>query len=81
MALEFNEKSFAQMMAVEAAIMPALLRAKDQRVEAAVVAFALVRAARVLLDQYPENARKLLVDGTIVPFLEHQQQPGSILLS
>lgn len=62
MALTFDQADYDKMRTVELEIANVLLRAKNDRVEAAVVAFACIRCARVLLDQYGTAARTALVD-------------------
>lgn len=55
--LTFDPADGEKMRRVEQEVATVLLRAKAERVEAAVVAFALIRCARVLLDQYRSGVR------------------------
>lgn len=72
MALTFTEKSYVEMIRVQRKLAETLNRINHEgdRVEAALVAFALVRLARELLLQYSDKARVALVEQTIVPFLK-----------
>lgn len=57
MALTFDPADFEKMKRIENEIANVLLRAKTEHVEAAIVAFACIRCARLLLDQYRESVR------------------------
>lgn len=68
--MEFSADDFEKMMAIERSVAIVLARAREQHVEAAVVAFACVRCARILLDQYPPTVNAVLCD-LIDAFLRH----------
>lgn len=70
MALEFSAESFRIMTELQVELSRVLLRANEQKVEAGLAAFACIRCARVLLDQYPEPARDALLE-IVVAFLRH----------
>lgn len=44
-----------------------------ENTEAAIVAFSLIRVARILLRLYPKHAREVLVNEVIVPFLREEE--------
>jgi hypothetical protein len=69
--LTFDDESSRKMLAVQRELAGVLRRVNDQKLEAALAAFALVRLARELLDKYPEKVRSPLVD-VVVGFLEHR---------
>jgi hypothetical protein len=75
--LDFTDKQKAEMFALEQQLALVLQRANAQKVEAAVAAFACVRCARILLNLYPEAARGVLVDETVIPFLKNEQAPAA----
>jgi hypothetical protein len=75
MALTFTDADFKRMQALQADLAIVLRRANTQRLEAAIAAFALVRLARQLLDQYPPTAREALL-GVIEAFLERRDLEG-----
>jgi hypothetical protein len=66
--LEFNDERFTQMRAVQGEVVKALLPFRE-RTEAAIVVFALIRAARVMLRLYPKKTQVELLEA-IVPYLE-----------
>lgn len=68
--LNFTDEDFRAMRAVQSVLIAALLpfRAKT---EAALVVFALVRCARVMLRLYPEKTQRELLTA-IVPYLQGQ---------
>ena len=68
--MEFNQDAYEKMAALEVELAYVLRRANDQKLEAAVAAFACVRCARPLLDQYPPSTRAWLAD-LLVAFLTH----------
>lgn len=70
MAMEFTPETFTQMTELQLELARVLLRANAQKVEAGIAAFACIRCARVLLDQYPEPARDALLE-IVVAFLRH----------
>lgn len=79
MPLEFTEKSARQMREIQQALSVELLKANANKVEAAIAAFACIRCARALLDQYPAATRAVLVD-TATAFLEHRDAPNRFLV-
>jgi hypothetical protein len=68
MALTFSEDDHRKMRALEQDLKVVLKQANDQRLEAAIAAFALIRCARTLLHLYPVNTRAALLSA-IFPFL------------
>jgi len=77
--LDFSDRQAEQMRALQAELTTVLLRARTERVEAAVAAFALVRCARVLLDQYPAGTRVPLLD-VVDAFLRHETVESKLLV-
>jgi hypothetical protein len=73
MALTFDPADYEKMVRVENEISHVLLRAKSDRVEAAVVAFALVRCARILLDQYRSTGIRRALAEVMTAFLRHDK--------
>ena len=59
--LTFSDEQAADMRALQRELAVVLARANAQRMEAAVAAFACVRCARILLDQYPGETRAALL--------------------
>lgn len=66
--LEFNDERFNEMRAVQKEVVLALMPFKE-RTEAALVVFALIRAARVMLRLYPKKAQRELLEA-VIPYLE-----------
>jgi hypothetical protein len=79
MPLDFSEADAAKMRALQVELSLVLRRANDQHLEAAVAAFACIRCARALLDQYPDAARVSLIT-LVVAFLEHAPPPPDSIL-
>lgn len=75
MPLTFKEGDFQKMIDVEKRVGEVVRPLKD-RVEAALVAFALLRMARALLNLYPEAGRRMLVEDTAIPFLRNEPVDG-----
>lgn len=71
--LEFNNADAEQMKKVQAIVTSALMPFRHQ-VEAALVIFALVRCARILLNLYPEHVQRQLL-GVLCDFLENRETP------
>jgi hypothetical protein len=69
MALPFKPEDFRRMAELQGALTEVLARANDQKLEAAIAAFALIRCARTLLDHYQPETRAWLVNMVVVPFL------------
>lgn len=72
--LKFDPADGVKLRALEMKIAEVLNRANKEKLEAAIAAFACARCARVLLDQYPEPTRLVLVD-IIAAFLK--REPGT----
>lgn len=70
MALTFDPKQEREMIELQIEIQRVLVRANERKMEAAVAAFACIRAARILLDKYPPKTNAFLLD-TIEAFLRH----------
>ena len=68
--ISFTDEDQRQVNEIQAALTQTLLRANELKVESALAVFALVRCARILLDQYPEHTRKPLA-AVCAQFLEH----------
>jgi hypothetical protein len=77
--LDFSDRQAEQMRVLQAELTTVLLRAKSDRVEAAVAAFALVRCARILLDQYSDQTRVPLLD-VVEAFLRHETVESKLLV-
>lgn len=80
MPLTFSEHDLQTVNALQAELTTVLLRAKAQRVEAAIAAFACIRCARILLDQYSPNARDGLLEQVVIPFLRGDSAESNILV-
>jgi hypothetical protein len=59
-AMKLKPEDAKKMLALQQELAIVLRRANDQKLEAAVAAFALVRLARELFDKYPPNVRRTL---------------------
>lgn len=70
MALTFKPEDFKRMAELQAELTTVLRRANDNKLEAAIAAFACIRCARILMDLYPASTRDELVEQVIVPFLK-----------
>jgi hypothetical protein len=70
MSLDFTEDEGRRMRELQAELTRVLLRANENRLEAALAVFALARCMRPLIDLYPAAARLPLRD-LVVAFLEH----------
>ena len=68
MPLTFDEAQARQLREVQAQLLTVLQRANDQRVEAAIAAFACIRCASTLLNLYPDSTRAELLQ-VVVLFL------------
>jgi hypothetical protein len=82
MALNFNADDFQKMAALQEQLEIVLQRANDQKLEAAIAAFACVRCARKIMSHYPAQTREMLIDTVIIPFLrgepyEPEEKPPS----
>lgn len=66
--VKFDEKDMRMVTELQAELTTVLLRANEQKVEAALAAFACCRCARILLDAYPADTRAALMEA-IEPFL------------
>jgi hypothetical protein len=80
--LNFSDTDQAKMMSLQQELAVVLRRANDQKLEAAVAAFACLRLARLLIDKYPETTRMALAE-LCAAFLRHdkmQDEGGSDLL-
>ena len=73
MALSFTNADAEQMKTIERALVATLLPFKGNT-EAALVVFALVRCARVMLRLYPEQTKKALLP-IMTAYLEGKNQP------
>jgi hypothetical protein len=74
--LNFDGQEFAQMKRVETAVIQTLLPFRDDgKTEAALVVFALLRCARVMLRLYPEQTQRELLQA-LVPYLEGKTGPA-----
>lgn len=71
--LDFNTEAGEQMRKVQAVITAAVIPFRENT-EAAIVVFALVRCARILLSLYPEKVRLELVS-VLCDFLENRDTP------
>jgi len=71
--LQFRDVDVEVQRDVQAAIVKAVLPFRE-RVEAAIIVFALITAARTLLRLYPKQTQQELLDA-LVPFLEGKQEP------
>ena len=58
--MKLKPEDAKKMVALQQELAIVLRRANDQKLEAAVAAFALIRLARELLDKYPANVRRTL---------------------
>lgn len=82
MSLTFSEAQGQQMRELQRELTAVLLKANDQRVDAAIAVFALVRCMRPLMDLHNPAARGTLLD-LIIAFLAHAEMaetPGGKLL-
>jgi hypothetical protein len=82
MALKLDAAAFQKMTDLQAQLEIVLQRANEQKLEAALAAFALARCARKIMSNYPEQTREMLIDTVIVPFLrgepyEPEEKPPS----
>jgi hypothetical protein len=68
MAVDFKEADARIVNELQAQLTQVLLRAAEQKVEAALAVFACIRCARVLLERYPPDTRAALLTA-IDPFL------------
>ena len=75
----FKEADGEKMRALQAELVTVLLRANEQKMEAAVAVFALMRCARPLLDRYPDHTRLALLE-VIEAFLHHEHVDSPIAL-
>lgn len=66
----FKPGDTERMAALEKELTRVLLRANQQKLEAAVAAFACIRCARALLDQYPSETHGALLQ-VVIAFLRH----------
>jgi hypothetical protein len=69
----FGDKDAKNCREVRAEIIKVCNKAKDDRVEAAVVAFAMAQVMRALLSKYSGATRQVLLEDTIIPFLQNAQ--------
>jgi hypothetical protein len=81
----FTRDSVGELREIERALAAVLNRVNQEgHTEGAIAIFALVRLAREILNRYPADARRMLVDQLLVPFLQHEpiedQQAGRSLL-
>jgi hypothetical protein len=58
--MKLKPEDAAKMLALQKELAVVLKRANDQKLEAAIAAFALVRLARELFDKYPPPVRRAL---------------------
>jgi hypothetical protein len=82
MALTLSESDGEKMRELQRALTDVLMRANDQKLEAALAVFACVRCARTLLDLYGPDVRAQLAD-VVIAFLKHEDmtaEPMGLLL-
>lgn len=82
--MKLKPEDSAKMLALQKELAIVLRRANDQKLEAAIAAFACIRLARELLDKYPNTVRHTLAVVCAL-FLDHQDvveegDPASKLL-
>lgn len=81
--MKLKPEDSARMLTLQKDLAVVLRRANDQKLEAAVAAFALIRLARELLDKYPPKTRLALAEVCSM-FLERRkvtlEDEGSKLL-
>lgn len=71
--INFDDETFRAMSEVQAEVVKALMPFRA-RTESALVVFALIRCARVMMRLYPEKFQKELL-AAVVPYLEGKDQP------
>lgn len=77
---DLSMDDWQKMMALQKKIAEVLARANRERLEAGLAIFALARLQRELLNNYPENTRKMLVDQILVPFIQGEAVDEQLLV-
>jgi hypothetical protein len=72
--------AYKRMTDLQRALAEVLRRANDQKLPAELAVFALARLMRNLLDFMSEDARQMVLEQEVVPFLRHEPvEPSRII--